>query len=73
MVRRYDPDRPVDPAVLDRMLANAVRAPSAGFSQGWAFLVLDDPADVARFWAATTPAPPSDPAGPPPRAPPEAG
>jgi nitroreductase len=56
MVRRYDPDRPVDPAVVDRMLANAVRAPSAGFSQGWAFLVLDEPADVARFWAATTPA-----------------
>ena len=55
MVRRYDPDRPVDPAVLDRMLANAVQAPSAGFSQGWAFLVLDEPGDVARFWSATTP------------------
>jgi len=54
MVRRYDPDRPVDPAVVDRMLDNAVRAPSAGFSQGWGFLVLDTPADVARFWAATT-------------------
>ena len=37
------------------MLSNAVRAPSAGFSQGWAFLVLDTPEDVARFWAATTP------------------
>lgn len=57
MVRRYDPDRPVDAAVVDRMLANAVRAPSAGFSQGWAFLVLDTRADVDRFWAATTPAP----------------
>jgi len=56
MVRRYDPDRPVAPEVVDRMLANAVRAPSAGFSQGWAFLVLDEPADVARFWAATSPA-----------------
>jgi nitroreductase len=55
MVRRYDPDRPVDPRIVDRMLANAVRAPSAGFSQGWAFLVLDRPDDVARFWAATTP------------------
>ena len=52
MVRRYA-DRPVDPAVVDRMLRNAVRAPSAGFSQGWAFLVLDRPADVARFWAST--------------------
>jgi nitroreductase len=55
MVRRYDPDRPVDPAVVDRMLANAVHAPSAGFSQGWAFLVLDEADDVARFWAATGP------------------
>ena len=57
MVRRYDADRPVDPAVVDRMLANAVRAPSAGFSQGWAFLVLDTGEDVDRFWAATTPTP----------------
>jgi nitroreductase len=55
MVRRYDAGRPVAPEVVDRMLANAVRAPSAGFSQGWAFLVLDDPADVARFWSAATP------------------
>ena len=54
MVRRYA-DRPVDPAVVDRMLDNAVRAPNAGFTQGWAFLVLDTPADVARFWRATSP------------------
>jgi nitroreductase len=59
MVRRYA-DRPVDPAVVDRMLDNAVRAPSAGFTQGWAFLVLDTPADVARFWAATSPDVPSE-------------
>lgn len=52
MVRRYT-DEPVDPAVVDRALANAVRAPSAGFSQGWAFVVLDTPADVRRFWEAT--------------------
>jgi nitroreductase len=52
MVRRYAA-RPVDPAAVDRMLANAVRAPSAGFSQGWAFLVLDEPDALARFWAAT--------------------
>ena len=53
MVRRYT-DEPVDPALLDRALANATRAPSAGFTQGWAFVVLDTPDDVARFWAATT-------------------
>lgn len=55
MVRSYA-DRPVSPAVVHRMLANAVRAPSAGFSQGWEFLVLDRPADVERFWASSSPA-----------------
>lgn len=59
MVRRYA-DRPVDPAVVDRMLDNAVRAPSAGFTQGWEFLVLDTPADVARFWETTSPDVPSE-------------
>ena len=54
MIRTYA-DRPVDRAVVDRMLSNAVRAPSAGFSQGWAFVVLDTPDDVMRFWASTTP------------------
>jgi nitroreductase len=54
MVRRYD-DRPVDPAVVDRMLEHAVHAPSAGFSQGWAFLRLDSPDDLDRFWRVTTP------------------
>ncbi|MGA8992836.1 MAG: nitroreductase family protein [Nocardioidaceae bacterium] len=53
MVRRYA-DRPVDPAAVDRLLRNAVRAPSAGFSQGWAFLVLDTAADVDRFWEVTS-------------------
>jgi nitroreductase len=52
MVRTYS-SRPVDRAVLDRILENALHAPSAGFSQGWAFLVLDDPDDVARFWRST--------------------
>jgi len=36
--------------VVERVLANALRAPSAGFSQGWAFLALTDPQDRARFW-----------------------
>ncbi|MDQ3627472.1 MAG: nitroreductase family protein [Actinomycetota bacterium] len=53
MTRSYT-DEPVDPQVVDDMLAAAVRAPSAGFSQGWAFLVLDTAADVGRYWAATT-------------------
>jgi nitroreductase len=54
MVRSYDPDRPVDPAVVERLLDNAVRAPSAGFSQGWGFLVLESAEDRARFWEATS-------------------
>jgi nitroreductase len=53
MVRNYDPSRPIPAAVVDRLLANALRAPSAGFSQGWAFLVLSTPEDRERFWAAT--------------------
>jgi nitroreductase len=55
MVRNFDPSRPVDPAVVERILDHAVRAPSAGFSQGWAFLVLDTPEGTDRFWAAATP------------------
>ena len=54
MVRNFD-SRPVDANVVERILDNAVHAPSAGFSQGWAFLVLSQPHDVARFWSATTP------------------
>ncbi len=53
MVRNYSGD-PVEAAVLDRLLQHAIHAPSAGFSQGWAFLVLDTREDVDRFWAATT-------------------
>jgi nitroreductase len=53
MVRSYTTE-PVDPAVVDRALSNATRAPSAGFSQGWGFLVLDTPDDVGHYWTATT-------------------
>lgn len=53
MVRNFDPDRPVPAEVLDRILANALHAPSAGFSQGWAFLVLEGPEETERFWGAT--------------------
>ena len=53
MVRSYT-DEPVDPAVVERALAHATRAPSAGFSQGWGFLVLDTPEDVAAYWRATS-------------------
>jgi nitroreductase len=54
MVRDYDPDRPVPPELRDRLLEHALHAPSAGFSQGWAFLVLERPEDRELFWRATT-------------------
>lgn len=54
MVRAFDPDQPVDPAAVHRVLEHAVRAPSAGFSQGWDFVVLDEPEDRGRFWSVTT-------------------
>ncbi|MBM0127547.1 nitroreductase family protein [Pimelobacter simplex] len=53
MTRAYT-SAPVDPAVLERALDHATRAPSAGFSQGWAFVVLDTPETVRAFWAAQT-------------------
>jgi nitroreductase len=49
MVRDYDPDRPVPPEIRERILENGLHAPSAGFSQGWAFLVLEG-ADRDRYW-----------------------
>jgi nitroreductase len=52
MVRNFTGD-PVDAALRDRILANALHAPSAGFSQGWAFLVLDSDADRELFWRST--------------------
>lgn len=42
-VRRFSDQRP-DPAIIDRIIDQAQRAPTAGFSQGVDFLVLDDPA-----------------------------
>jgi nitroreductase len=61
MVRRFD-QRPVPREVVDRILDVARRAPSAGFSQGVDFLVLDTAQTVAEFWQITDdPAFPADP------------
>ncbi len=54
MVRSYDPDRPVPDEVVTRALEHATRAPSAGFSQGWDFVVLCTLQERERFWAAAT-------------------
>ena len=55
MVRNFDPDRPVDAASRDRILHNALRGPSAGFSQGFEFLVVETAAQREQFWKATWP------------------
>lgn len=55
MVRNYDPTRPVPPGLIERILTHATHAPSAGFTQGWAFLVCETDAERAAFWAASTP------------------
>lgn len=55
MIRDFRPD-PVAPAVVDRLVDMARRAPSAGNSQGVAFVVLSGPTETARYWDATLPA-----------------
>ena len=54
MVRAFT-DEPVDPALVDELLDLARRAPSAGNSQGTAFVVLDSPEAVAGYWDLTLP------------------
>jgi nitroreductase len=53
MIRRYDEARPVPPDALDAVLTAALRAPSAGFTQGISLLVLNTPAERATFWRLT--------------------
>lgn len=55
MVRTYDPERPVPAELVDKLVRHALRAPSAGFSQGWGFLVLREPGERELFWSATAP------------------
>jgi nitroreductase len=52
-VRAFRQD-PVPGDALDRVLASVLHAPSAGFTQGNEFLVLDDPEAVAFFWEVTS-------------------
>jgi nitroreductase len=58
MIRTYDSDRPVPRETVETLLDLAIRAPSAGNTQGWGFLVLDDITSHDRFWAATSSEPP---------------
>jgi nitroreductase len=49
MVRAFTPE-PLAPGVADRLLRAANRAPSAGFSQGYSFLVLEGSEQSAPLW-----------------------
>ena len=53
MVRAFT-DAPVDPSVVDDLIDLARRAPSAGNSQGMAYLVLEG-AQTAAYWDASLP------------------
>lgn len=52
MVRHFKPDS-VPREVLLRVLEVARHAPSAGFSQGFEFIVLDEPNQLEAFWTVT--------------------
>jgi len=55
MVRNFD-SRPLGPELVERILANALRGPSAGFTQGVELLVLEGREQTRRYWDACFPA-----------------
>jgi nitroreductase len=53
MTRNFS-GRKLPPGLLDSMLSDALRAPSAGNTQGREFVVLEGSAETAQYWEATT-------------------
>ncbi len=53
MVRDFSHE-PVAAALVEQLLVNATRTPSAGYSQGSAFVVLTDPGQRRLFWETTS-------------------
>jgi nitroreductase len=53
MTRNFS-DRRLPDGLVDRILADALRAPSAGNTQGAEFVVLEGPTETDRYWQATT-------------------
>ncbi len=49
MIRAFTAE-PLPPGTTDRLLRAGNRAPSAGFSQGYSFLVLEGPGQAAPLW-----------------------
>ena len=58
MVRSFEP-RAIPREVVERILRNARRAPSAGFSQGWAFLAFEGADQTRQYWDAVGPEDPA--------------
>ncbi len=56
MVRSFR-DRPLPPGTIERLIELATHAPSAGFTQGWEFVVLEGAEQTARYWDVTLPEP----------------
>ncbi len=53
MVRDFS-DEPVARPLVEQLVANATRIPSAGYSQGFAFVVLTEPGQRRLFWETTS-------------------
>ena len=53
MVRDFS-EEPVARSLIEQLMANATRIPSAGYSQGFAFVVLTDPGQRRLFWETTS-------------------
>ena len=53
MVRSFSPE-PLDPAVVERILLDALRSPTAGNTGGTAWVVLEGPEQTALYFDATT-------------------
>lgn len=53
MTRNFS-GRPLQPGLVDDLLEAALRAPTAGNTQGRAFVVLEGPEETVLFWDATT-------------------
>src|ERR1700730_422237 len=53
MTRNFS-GRPLDRQVVDQLVDAALRAPSAGNTQGREFVILEGSAQTARYWEAAT-------------------
>ncbi len=53
MVRDFS-DEPVARSLIEELVATATHIPSAGYSQGFAFVVLTEPGPRRLFWATTS-------------------